>query len=166
LVNQERNFSSGFRSQGNGSLVEGLEEPHFGNGILFAAGQWAPIGKGPGIERGLLDKNSQTKGGLAIGRDCINEFPGGTVVIANAVYLIKTVLINVAICRGVTLHSANRIRACHGRIIEAAGGKVNESRTAKAPKVEWIRGKDSETELAIRFGAVRRSFLGNEGRGC
>ena len=166
MVNQERNSGSGFRSQGDGSLVEGLEKPHFGNGILFAAGQWAPIGKGPGIEGGLLDENSQTKGGLAIGRDCVNEFPGGTVVIADAVHLIKTVLINVAVCRGVTLYSANRIRACHGRIIGAAGGKVNESRTARTPKVEWSRGRDSETERAIRFGAMRRSFLSNKGRGC
>jgi hypothetical protein len=55
-----------------------------------------------------------------------------------------SVLINVAVGRGIAFHWANHVGACHGRIIEAAAGNVNESRRETAPKVEWRGATDCQ----------------------
>ena len=101
----------------------------------------------------MLYEDAQSESGFAIGRDGIDKFTSGRAVVRDAIHLIKAILINVAVCRGITFYAANCIGTRHARIIEGARRKVN--RGAQCSKWKSRAGKDLITELLRRSGTLR-----------
>src|SRR6267143_2849623 len=130
----------------DGAFVEGLEEPHFGYGIFFAAGKRAAVLPSPGFQSGLVDEDFEAEGGLAVNGNGVGKFAAGAAVALGAVSFEEIILIHVAVGGGVALDAADGIGARHGRLF------VGEERmsTQESGRGQFGNGTDVGDPLALR----------------
>ncbi len=110
----------------DGAFIERLKQPHLGDRVFLAARKRASVLLGPGLQRGLPDKDFEGKSETTVGGDYVSKFASGTTAPSRAIALEEVVLIDVAVSGGVALDAAHGIGARHGRIIGGAAGEVNE----------------------------------------
>jgi hypothetical protein len=102
--------------------------------------------------------NAYSESAHAVARNRINELDRGIFLLSDAIYLIKGVLIDVAVRCGIAFDSANAFGSRHGRIIELPVAIVNSATLAHS-QIERL-GHDS-----VRNGIHRLSTInGADGR--
>ncbi len=115
-------------SMGNGldgAFIEGLKESHLGDGVFLGAGEPAAVLAFPSVQRGLVDKDFEGKGGLAVDGNDVGELAAGARAAFGAISFEKIILIDVAVGGRVALDAAHGIRASHCWIIEGGAREVN-----------------------------------------
>jgi hypothetical protein len=110
----------------DGAFVEGLEEAHFGDRVFFGTSKPAAVVSSPGFESGLVDKDLEGEGRVAVGGNNVSEFATGAGATLGTIAFEEIILIDVAVGGGVALNAANGIRSSHRRIIGAEELEVNE----------------------------------------
>jgi hypothetical protein len=107
----------------HGTLIKCLEEAHLGDGVFLRTGEGPAVFGGPVLQRGLMNKDFEGEGGLAVNRNEVSELAAGTGAALGAIALKKVILIHKTVSGRVAFDAANGIRASHGRII---GGRTRE----------------------------------------
>jgi len=107
------------------AFIKGLEETHFGDGILFGARERAAVLRGPALEGGLVDKDFERKSRLAVDGNDVSELAAGTRAALGAIAFEEIILIHEAVSGRVTFDAANGIWASHARIIGRRTREVN-----------------------------------------
>src|SRR5205807_1605969 len=109
----------------DGAFIKSVEKAHFGHGVFLGAGERAAVLFRPEIERGLIHKDFERKGGLAVNRNDIRELaPRGSSALA-ATALKEVILIHEAVSSGIAFDAADGIRASHAGIIRGRTREVN-----------------------------------------
>ena len=123
------------------SLIEGLEEAHFGYGVFLAAGERAAVLLSPGFHRGLVDENLEAEGGLPVDGNGLDKFAAGVAVALSAVSFEEIILIDVAVGGRVALDAANSIGARHAGLFVGGGQMSTQERDAGNSEMglEWGR---------------------------
>src|SRR5712664_2181369 len=128
IVDRDFNLRLALSGTLDDSLIEGLEEPHFGYGVFLAAGERAAVLFSPGFHRGLVDENLEAEGGLAVDGNGVGKFAAEVAIALGAVSFEEIILVDVAVGGGVALDASDSIGTRHAGLFVDGGQMSTEER--------------------------------------